>query len=114
MAMRKKCAALALGLLGDQRAFATLARVLKDSEGCVAATAATALGWLGDERAVQPLVDALSRSDPKVRGAAVDALERLGDRRAIEELERFIHDKGNERLHLQASRALRRLREGTC
>ena len=107
---QKACAALVLGLLGDQRAFAPLERTLKDSEGCVAATAARALGWLGDERAFQPLADALSRSDPKVRGAAVDALERLGDIRASEVLESFIDDKENARLHPQARRALRRLR----
>ena len=74
----RKEAALALGIIGDERAVEPLIDALHDDDLEVREWAAWALGMVGDERAVEPLIDALLHDeDPRVRWRVIYALERI-------------------------------------
>jgi len=76
-----RCAAEALGKIGDVRAVEPLIAALKDSEMIEAA--ADALGKIDGARAVEPLIAALKDSDDHVRWAAAKALAEIGDASAV-------------------------------
>lgn len=73
-------AALALGVIGDQRAFQLLmTSLLKDKYEVVRSSAAEALGEFGDERAVPALAKALRDNEENVRWDAAKALGKIGE-----------------------------------
>ena len=75
-------AAVALRIIGDERAIEPLIRALGDKNRFVRREAAKSLGRIGDTRVVEPLIRVLQDQDTGVRGRAVIALGRLGDLRA--------------------------------
>lgn len=82
----RRCAASALGAIGDARAVRQLIGGLKDQDSVVRGSAASALGTIGDARAVEPLIGALNDQVSDVRGAAASALGAIGDPRAVKPL----------------------------
>lgn len=87
-AAARRCAAIALGKIGDARAVELLIAALEDEFSNVRQSAAWALGLIRDARAVEPLIAALS--DPaqfvRVSEDAAWALGKIGDARAVEPL----------------------------
>jgi HEAT repeat protein len=111
----RRCAAMALGQLGDTRAVGPLIEALADKT--CAACAAKALGEIGDPRAVEPLIVVVKRHYERFckeeededggvwvvpSGAllhdAIDALGKLGDSRAVEPLMSVLREECNRRL----------------
>jgi HEAT repeat protein len=89
-------AAIALGSIGDKRAFEPLLSVLENMDESIRGPVASALGELGDKRAVTPLIAALEDDDLSVRSEAARALGNIGDVRAIEPLVGVLSDKRGE------------------
>jgi HEAT repeat protein/nitrate reductase NapE component len=79
-------AARALGKLGDNRAFDTLAPLLNSNEKELRQAGAEALGHLGDPRAIPALASALKDREKEVREAVALSLAYLKDARAFEPL----------------------------
>jgi HEAT repeat protein len=78
---------IALGKIGDKRAFHPLLKEMKDEDSEVREHAAIALGNLGDKRAVKPLIEAMKDDwDEELVSSAAHALGQLGDKRALEPL----------------------------
>jgi HEAT repeat protein len=98
-------AAIALGSIGDKRAFEPLLSVLENMNESIRGPVASALGELGDKRAVTPLIAALEDDDFSVRLEATRALGDIGDVRAIEPLVEVLNDKSEE-LRVRAVHAL--------
>ncbi|MCK5601204.1 HEAT repeat domain-containing protein, partial [Candidatus Pacearchaeota archaeon] len=71
-------AALALGELGDQRAFRPLVEALSSPYYTVRLSAAQSLGKLGNPEAIEFLIKKLKDSDNSVRKAADQSLRKLG------------------------------------
>ncbi|HUL62852.1 MAG TPA: HEAT repeat domain-containing protein, partial [Methanocella sp.] len=72
----RRCAAVALGKIGDASAVQPLIKALKDSAAAVQEDAAYALGAIGDERATGPLNN-VPPDDPRVKKAAEYALVQI-------------------------------------
>jgi hypothetical protein len=101
--------AVALGAIGDRRAFEPLSAALSDRQNSVPLRrdAAYALGLLGDERARAPLVRAMEAGeDEKLVLAAVDALGKTGDSSTLEPLRRTAQKYGTGLVHRAALRAV--------
>lgn len=74
-------AAIALGLLGDERAIPALAAHLTNAENRALRTQIVrALGWIGGPQAVPPLEQTLRDADPFLRKRAADALKAVTGR----------------------------------
>ena len=83
---------VALGTLGDRRALPLLIADVNDrNKSGMHAGAADGLGLLKDPEAVQPLIDLLNRgsNDSETQLAAINALAALKDKRALEVLKIF-------------------------
>lgn len=133
-----RCAADALGRIGDPRAVAplidlshhTLVEVryssaealrdmgdvaveglltaLKDKDWHIRETAARALGRPDNQRAVEPLIAALGDEHPFIRLSAAGSLGRIGDERAIEPLFDTTLNDSDEKVRNTATDALKR------
>lgn len=79
-------AALALGLIGDQRASAALMRLLNDSDANVRFHAIEALGRLRDSEATEALMAIAETRDFFLAFAALDALAAIGDASVVPRL----------------------------
>lgn len=89
----RRRAALALGLVGTDKARQVLEAVLLgDPVPSVRAAAAEALGNLGDARAARALEQAAGDRFPLVRAAVARALRRCGDERSASTLQRLAQD----------------------
>ena len=78
---------IALGKIGDKRAFHPLLKEMKDEDSEAREHAAVALGYLGDKRAVKSLIEAMRDEwDYELVSSAAYALGQLGDKRAVEPL----------------------------
>jgi HEAT repeat protein len=98
-------AAIALGTLGDGRAFEPLLQALAGERS---AAAATALGRLGEPRAVEPLLGVLHHHSVWVRKCVAESLAELGDPRALEPLKLLRDRDENEHVRKAAARAVER------
>ena len=107
-------AILALGELGDPRAYDTIVSILRDDRVDVSlrAAAAEALGELGDRRAVVPLCVIVKDSDREdtLRQAAASALGKLGNPVAVGALKGLADDRTvDEAVRKSAADALRKI-----
>jgi len=93
----RRCAAVALGKIGDGRAVQALCDALKDAEDYVRLEAAEAVGNIGDAQAVEPLCEALKDRGWAFRYKAAEALGKIGDARAVEPLIAALKNTGHER-----------------
>ena len=100
-------AALALGLLEEDRAAEALMGVLKDDDPVVRRCAARAVGDLAPPEAVEALADLLDDEEPQVRIAAVGGLGGLGDPEAVPPLLAALGDE-HKQVREVAARALSR------
>jgi HEAT repeat protein len=91
-------AAMALGKIGEAKAFEPLVRMCRHIETNVRATAVTALGDLKDPLAISVLVQTLKDTAPTVRAASATALGQLEDPRSIEALIQALGDTDPARL----------------
>ena len=82
----KVSAALALGKIGDARAYEPLLAALQNWPAAQRGDAAQALGTLGDARAIEPLAAALVGADALTRLRIGAGLLKLGDTRGRDEL----------------------------
>jgi HEAT repeat protein len=116
----RESAIIALGILGDNRAFQPLIEVLSEKDNYTnyndKCAAIQSLGMLGDKRAVQYIIDALNdhRGFWLVFNAIV-AMEKLADPAAIGTLNKILSEpdqiwSGDYSIHENASRAIKRLR----
>lgn len=85
-------AALALGLIEDERAVEPLIAVLRDDDESVRVAATSALGDLKDARAVEPLLVALHDSSYEVRVRVAYVLASSEDDRAFDAVVRFVRE----------------------
>jgi hypothetical protein len=102
-------AAIALGMLGDARAFEPLLAALGGEKS---GAAATALGRLGDPRAVGPLLNVLRHPSVWVRKCVAEALGELGGAAASGPLKLLRDRDENEHVRKAAARAVERLALG--
>lgn len=102
-------AAVALRIIGDERAIEPLIKVLGDGNRFVRREAAKSLGRIGDARVVEPLISALQDRDSGVRGKAILALGRLGDIRARDPLQQLASDPDPD-IQLAARDAISKLK----
>ncbi len=98
-------AAIALGMLGDERALGPLLQALAGEKS---AAAATALGRLGDPCAVGPLLAVLHHHSVWVRKCVAQSLGELADPRTLEPLKRLRDRDENEHVRKAAARAVER------
>lgn len=91
-------AAMALGKIGEAKAFEPLVRMCRHIEANVRATAVSALGDLKDPLAIGVLVQTLKDTAPTVRAASATALGQLEDPRGIEALIQALGDTDPARL----------------
>jgi len=102
-------AAVALRIIGDERAIEPLIKMLGDRNRFVRREAAKSLGRIGDARVVEPLIHVLRDQDTGVRGKAVTALGRLGDIRARGPLQQMATDPDPD-IRLAAMDAISKLK----
>lgn len=100
---------VALGKIGDKKAFSAILSLLDSPYPDIRKHAAEALGNLGDERAVSSLIEKLADINPEVRNASAYALGKLGDKRAVDPLLGMLKEK-NPELRITAVYALGNLR----
>ena len=74
----RKCAAEALGIIGEARAVKPLIAMLGDENYRVRRYTVVSLAELGDKRAIKPLIAALEDKDGLFRFLASIALRKLG------------------------------------
>jgi HEAT repeat protein len=100
-------AALALGMIKDERAVEPLAKALQDPDGSMRENVVWALWQIGGERAAGALIAALQDEDRLLRFRAARALEAIGDQRAVEPLVAIAH--ADDYVRPAAAMALARL-----
>ncbi len=86
----KRSAVLALGKIGDRRAYPLLVDALKDEE--LKGIAILALGHLQDKRAAPILLTYLSDPSPFTRSSAIRSLGEIGDSSLFDTLVPFLSD----------------------
>ena len=92
-AVARQNAALALGLIEDERAIDALAAALSDEVDAVRARAAWSLGMIEDAAAVEPLGRALDDRSAEVREQAAWALGMIEDASGVDALVRALGDE---------------------
>jgi HEAT repeat protein len=92
----RRCAAAALGQIGDASAVPALIDALTDKNSLVRKAATDALGQLKDPSAVDPLCQLLERDNWFVARGAAEALAKIGDGRAIGPLLRALENDRTE------------------
>lgn len=89
-------AALALGLIKDERAVEPLIAALRDDDENMRVAAISASGNLKNAKTVDPLLAALGDPTPAVRREAIGVLASIDDDRAFDAVERFILENEGE------------------
>jgi HEAT repeat protein len=90
---RREAAAMALGMLGEERSFAPLVAALDDEKWRVREAAVKALGAMGGKKAIQPLIGMLSQEKWSIREAAALSLAELGARQAVPKITTLLNDR---------------------
>jgi len=88
----RKCAAEALGKLGDSRAVEPLIQIINDKNWEVRSKAIEALGKLGDIRALETLFEAFKEGDRHTRFNVIYALHNFRDGRVVDILIQALTD----------------------
>jgi len=104
MSVRAK-AAVALGKIGDARAYEPLLLALKDRYSYVRSRVAVALSKLGNVNAVEKFIMHLRDRNPDVRAASAEILGYIADERSIPPLIQVLRDP-NEHVRWYAEVAL--------
>ena len=98
-----------LGVRGEARAVAPLAKRLSDQDPMIARATARALGHIGNAEAVQALSGALSRSDGDTRLAVCDGLfdcaHQMGGTQAVKIYQQLLQSKAPHQVRSGALRA---------
>lgn len=85
-------AAVALAVIGDERAISPLGQALRDNKDYVRLSAAKALIIIGNSQAVPDLTKALEDNEDEIRATACEALAVIGDAKAVPALIKTLKD----------------------
>ncbi len=89
----RRNAAIALGRLGNKKAFESLQTAVRVNKTYVRIGIIIALGWLGDERGISILLKAITDTNTSVSSQVASALSKLGNTQAVEPLIKLLQHK---------------------